>query len=103
LDRPADDKGRFILKTIEGRAFRINGLAAREAYVERLDRLYVDDNKINFSPFDLGELMSKKFEHPILLEQNLLQSDLNILRRYIGSYKHYKALTGQCQLKYGYA
>jgi transcriptional regulator with PAS, ATPase and Fis domain len=79
LDRPADDKGRFILKTIEGRAFRINGLAAREAYVERLDRLYVDDNKINFSPFDLGELMSKKFEHPILLEQNLLQSDLNIL------------------------
>jgi len=79
LDHSEEDRGRFILKTLEGRAFRINGLAAREAYVERPDRLYIDDNKINFSPFDLGELLKKNLEHPILLEQKLLQSELNIL------------------------
>jgi transcriptional regulator of acetoin/glycerol metabolism len=79
LDHPKDEKGRFILKTLEGRPFWLNGLAAKEAYVERQDRLFIDDNKIHFSPFDLGELTRRKFEHPILLEQHLIESDLKIL------------------------
>lgn len=77
IDEP--EEGRFIMKTIKGHAFWLNGLAAREAYVERKDRLFIDDNKVNFDPFDLSELMDLKFEHEILLELNLLQSDLNIL------------------------
>lgn len=74
-----EESKRFILKTLKGKAFWINGLAAREAYVERMDRLFIDDNKINFSPFDLKELTHRHFEHPVLLEQNLLESELKIL------------------------
>lgn len=73
------DDDRFVLKTIKGRAFWLNGFAAKEAYVERLDRLFIDDNKINFAPFDLGEMTSRQSEHPLLMEQNLIDSDLKIL------------------------
>lgn len=73
------DEDRFVLKTIKGRAFWLNGFAAKEAYVERLDRLFIDDNKINFAPFDLGEMTSRQSEHPLLMEQNLIDSDLKIL------------------------
>jgi transcriptional regulator of acetoin/glycerol metabolism len=74
-----DDKGRFVLKTIKGSPFWLNGSAAREAFVERPDRLFIDDNKMNFNPFNLEEMVNLHFEHPILLEQNLIQSDLKIL------------------------
>lgn len=73
------NEGRFVLRTIKGRAFWLNGLAAREAFVERLDRLFIDDNKINFAPFDLKELTSRQSEHPVLMEQNLIESELKIL------------------------
>jgi transcriptional regulator of acetoin/glycerol metabolism len=79
LDQGHEEKGRFVLKTLQGRPFHLNGLAAKEAYVERSDRLYIDDNKINFSPFDLAELTSRKFEHPILMDQGLIESELKIL------------------------
>lgn len=79
IDDTASKAGRFILKTIKGKPFWLNGLAAKEAYVERQDRLYVDDNKINFDPCDLGELTKNHFDHPVLLQDNLLRSDLNIL------------------------
>ncbi|WP_408097763.1 sigma-54-dependent transcriptional regulator [Peredibacter sp. HCB2-198] len=78
LDQKADE-GRFVLKTIKGNPFWLNGLAAREAYIERQDRIYIDDNKMNFDPFDLQELLNRHFEHPILLQQNLIESDLKIL------------------------
>lgn len=73
------DEGRFVLKTIRGSAFWLNGSAAKEAYIERLDRLFIDDNKVSFDPFDLKELLSRHFEHPILLDQTLLSSNLKIL------------------------
>jgi transcriptional regulator of acetoin/glycerol metabolism len=75
----ADESGRFVLKTMTGSAFWLNGSAAKEAYIERLDRLYIDDNKINFDPFDLSEILNRHFEHPILLETPLVTSDLKIL------------------------
>jgi DNA-binding NtrC family response regulator len=75
----SEKEGRFVLKTIKGSAFLLNGLAAKEAYVERLDRLFIDDNKMNFDPFDLKEIVSRHFEHPVLMEQGLLESNLNIL------------------------
>jgi DNA-binding NtrC family response regulator len=74
-----EQKGRFVLKTLTGNAFWLNGSAAREAYVERLDRLFIDDNKMNFDPYNLGELINRHFDHPILKEQNLIESDLKIL------------------------
>jgi DNA-binding NtrC family response regulator len=74
-----EKEGRFILKTIKGTAFWLNGSATKEAYVERLDRLFIDENKMNFDPFDLKEILSRHFEHPILMEQALLESNLNIL------------------------
>ena len=79
LEDKENHEGRFVLKTIRGRAFWLNGLAAKEAYVERQDRLFIDDNKINFAPFDLGEMTNRQSEHPILMEQNLIDSDLKIL------------------------
>lgn len=72
-------KDRFVIKTLEGRAFWLNGLAAREAYVERSDRLFIDDNKVNFDSCDLGKLTAKSFDHPVLRQENLMTSDLNIL------------------------
>jgi DNA-binding NtrC family response regulator len=72
-------EGRFILKTLEGTAFWLNGSAAREAYIERLDRLFIDDNKINFDPFDLTEMISRHFDHPVLFETALINSELKIL------------------------
>ncbi len=79
LDQSGEKNGRFVLKTIEGRPFWLNGLAAKEAYVERQDRLYIDENKINFLPFNLGEMVERNQEHPVLSETNLLQSSLTIL------------------------
>lgn len=79
LDQSEENSGRFILKTIQGRPFWLNGLAAREAYVERQDRLYIDENKINFLPFDLGEMVERSHEHMVLSETNLLESNLTIL------------------------
>ena len=79
IEKTSHHEGRFVLKTLKGRPFWLNGLAAREAYVEREDRLYIDDNKINFTPFDLKELTDRQSEHPLLLEQNLIHSELKIL------------------------
>jgi transcriptional regulator with PAS, ATPase and Fis domain len=78
LDKSMDE-GRFVLKTITGSPFWLNGSAAKEAYIERLDRLFIDDNKINFDPFDLKEIVSRHFEHPVLMESHLIASDLKIL------------------------
>ena len=77
LDNP--EEGRFVMKTLQGHPFWLNGLAAKEAYVERKDRLYIEDNRMNFDPFDLKEIVERHFEHQILLEQPLLESGLNIL------------------------
>lgn len=77
-----DDKlnsGRFILRTLEGFPFWLNGFAAKEAYIERLDRLFIDENKINFNPFDLAETVKRETSHEILLDQSLVGSDLKIL------------------------
>jgi transcriptional regulator with PAS, ATPase and Fis domain len=71
--------GRFLLKTIRGKPFWINGLAAKEAYVERADRLYIEDHKFNFDPCDLGEALKQEFDHPVLKLQQLMKSNLKIL------------------------
>jgi transcriptional regulator with PAS, ATPase and Fis domain len=72
-------EGRFVLKTLKGQAFWLNGLAAREAYVERSDRLYVDEHRMNFDNLGLEGLTENYFEHPVLSEVSLMQSDLRIL------------------------
>lgn len=72
-------EGRFILKTLQGHAFWLNGLAAREAFVERSDRLYLDEHRMNFGALGLKELTDNHFEHPVLAEVFLMQSDLRIL------------------------
>lgn len=79
LDEKSTSDGRFILKTIKGQPFWLNGLAAKEAYVERMDRLFIDDNKIDFDSGSLEERVKTYFEHEILREQNILESDLKIL------------------------
>jgi transcriptional regulator with PAS, ATPase and Fis domain len=72
-------EGRFILKTIKGQPFWVNGLAAREAYVERTDRLFVDEHRMNFDSLNLAGKTVQHFEHPVLSELFLMQSDLRIL------------------------
>lgn len=78
LDRKSSDAGRFVLKTIEGRPFWINGLAAREVYIERSDKLYIEDHKLDF---DCAESARPKqdLDHPVLQMKQLLESDLKIL------------------------
>lgn len=78
LESPAKE-GRFVLKTIEGEPFWLNGTAAREAYIERMDRLFIDDNRLTFDPFDFAESVLRECQHPILLEEALISSDLKIL------------------------
>lgn len=73
------EDSRYILKTLKGSAFGLNGLAAKEAFIERHDRLFIDDNKINFNPFDLKEIVERQFDHPVLMDQQLVSSDLKIL------------------------
>lgn len=72
-------EGRFVLKTLKGQAFWLNGLAAREAYVERSDKLYVDEHRMNFDSLGLEGITKNHFEHPVLSELFLMQSDLRIL------------------------
>lgn len=79
LDEKMAEEGRFVLKTIQGRPFTVNGLVAREAFVERDDRLFMDDNRMNFTSCDLKALTEDHFEHPVLGQLNLVQSDLKIL------------------------
>lgn len=79
LENITPKNGRFVLKTLTGRAFWLNGLAAKEAYVERADHLFLDDNRINFNPCDLKELTEHHFDHEVLLNLGLMQSSLNIL------------------------
>lgn len=71
--------GRFVLKTFEGGAFWLNGTAAREAFIERMDRLFIDENKMNFFPYPLKESIDRKPYHSVLTDQGLLESDLKIL------------------------
>jgi transcriptional regulator of acetoin/glycerol metabolism len=63
----AAEGGRFVLKALRGAPFYL------------ADRLYIEDNRINFDPFDLAEHVRRRFEHPVLLEQPLLASTLKIL------------------------
>ena len=79
IEGKVKDEGRFILKTLKGNAFWLNGLAAREAYVERADRVYLEDHRVSFDSGDLKELTLNHFEHPILQMSSLVQSDLKIL------------------------
>lgn len=79
LDERDEALGRFVLKTIEGRPFWINGLAAKEAYVERSDRLYIEDHKLDFRSEGHGELAARSFDHPVLLSRSLMASELKIL------------------------
>ncbi len=79
LDKKSSEEGRFVLKTIKGEPFSLNGLIANEAYVERSDRVYIDNHKMNFQGHGLRELTDHYFEHPILQMRNLVESDLNIL------------------------
>ena len=79
LEESVMKEPRFVLRTIKGQAFWLNGLAVKEAYVERLDRLYIDDNKINFFPFGLKEQTDAHFDHSVLAQKTLIESDLKIL------------------------
>lgn len=72
-------EGRFVLKTLKGQPFWVNGLAAREAFVERADRLYLDEHRMNFVPESLSEVTENHFENDALSDVFLLQSDLRIL------------------------
>lgn len=72
-------EGRFVLKTLKGQAFWLNGLAAKEAYVERSDKLYVDEHRMNFDTLGLEGITQNHFEHQVLSELFLMQSDLRIL------------------------
>lgn len=71
--------GRFFLRTLEGDPFWLNGILVKEAYLEREDRLFIDDNKLIFSSHGLQGIIAKSFEHPFLKETRILESNLKIL------------------------
>ena len=79
LDEYAKGQSRFLLKTISGRPFWLNGLAAREAYIERQDNVFLDENKLRFCDGGLRALTESHFDHDILRRQNLMESSLNVL------------------------
>ncbi len=73
------NNGRFFLKTFKGQPFWINGLAAKEAYIERLDKLFIEDNKLHFIQNDEKDEGHLHIDHPVLALEQLLKSELNIL------------------------
>lgn len=79
LEEYAKGQSRFLLKTLSGRPFWLNGLAAREAYIERQDNVLLDENKLRFCDGGLQALTDTHFDHEILKRQNLMESKLNIL------------------------
>lgn len=79
LEKISPKEGRYVLKTLKGKPFWLNGLAAREAYVERCDHLFLDDNRVDFNPCDLKELTSHHFDHEVLLNHQLIKSSLSML------------------------
>jgi DNA-binding NtrC family response regulator len=66
---------RYVLKTLKGKPYCLNGQVAREAFVERSDRVFIEDHRLNF----IGESFAKSFDHPVLSQEQLLQSELKIL------------------------
>lgn len=70
---------RFLLRTLKGEPFCLNGTLVKEAYLEREDRLFIDDNKVIFSADGLQGIVEKNFDHPVLKEQRILESNLKVL------------------------
>jgi transcriptional regulator of acetoin/glycerol metabolism len=79
LDETGGTKDRFVMKTLAGHPFSLNGIAVKEAYIERQDRLLIEDHRVNFAPDGLNQLVERRLDHPVLSETRLLQSDLKIL------------------------
>lgn len=74
LDNPSRE-GRFLLKTLKGQPFWLNGVIVKEAYIERGDVVSLENNRLNFG-FKRTE--EKFMIHSILDQKNLLESNLNI-------------------------
>jgi transcriptional regulator of acetoin/glycerol metabolism len=79
LDERAGVKDRFVLKTLQGHPFVLNGLAVKEAYIERQDKIFIEDHRINFAPDGLEQLIKRRLDHPVLLQNKLMESELKIL------------------------
>jgi len=74
-----DNSPRFYLKTIHGRPFMINGIVAKEAYVERFDKIILEESKLLFTSESREKLTKNFFEHEVLMDEHLIQSNLKIL------------------------
>ena len=79
LDEGKGEDRRFILKTLVGGPFWLNGSATKEAFIERSDRLCLDENRVHFDSCGLKELSERSFDHAVLGMDNLIKSELNIL------------------------
>lgn len=72
----SDEDARYLLRSLNGVPFRVNGILSFEAFIEREDRIDLGFNRF----FALApELQKEEEEHPILSQSSLIESDLNIL------------------------
>lgn len=69
---------RYALKSLSGHPFWVNGLVTKEAYLERSDQVVIDDHRMQFNSISLKEWGENYFDHPILKEERIIQSNLSI-------------------------
>ena len=71
-----DEDSRYLLRSLNGVPFRVNGILSFEAFIEREDRVDLGFNRFFASA---PELHTEEDEHELLSQNSLIESDLNIL------------------------
>lgn len=77
-----DDKlesPRYMMRSLSGHPFWVNGLVTKEAYLERADQVVIDDHRMQFNSASIKEWSNNYFDHPILSEEKLIHSHLSVL------------------------
>lgn len=74
-----ESKARYLLKSINGMPFRVNGVVAFECFIESGDEIYLGSNKLEFVSKEQFRDFSTLNEHPIIHNEKVVKSNLNIL------------------------
>lgn len=72
-------RGRYLLKSNNGRPFKVNGVLSFEALLEHEDEVIIGSNVLKFKRRENLEDHRIQVNHPALMNTKLMQSDLSIM------------------------
>lgn len=72
-------RGRYLLKSNNGRPFKVNGVLSFEALLEHEDEVIIGSNVLKFKRREHLEDHRIQVNHPILMNKKLIQSELSIM------------------------